>query len=68
MMATSSGVISGVYPRMHGGNCWAIHAYALRPGLSPHARGKLQRIVADVGFFGPIPACAGEPAKYWGVP
>ena len=45
---------------MRGGNALATDWRDRSAGLSPHARGKLNRIGRNDGCHGPIPACAGE--------
>ncbi len=52
-----------VYPRVRGGTVipWSIRT--LITGLSPRARGNLQRDSAQPGSKRSIPACAGEPDR-----
>ena len=55
-----------VYPRLRGGTRrGASHGLPL-PGLSPLARGNLERAAQCRGREGSIPACAGEPAHLHG--
>ena len=51
----------GAYPRMHGGTGSRIFCGNGDAGLSPHARGNLNRPGSTLNAGGPIPACTGEP-------
>ena len=51
------------YPRMRGGTVWDGFDASGSEGLSPHARGNLAHIFGKLVEVGPIPACAGEPAR-----
>ena len=50
-----------VYPRVHGGTRHVDTACATRRGLSPRARGNLQRRCFVLLWVRSIPACTGEP-------
>ncbi len=52
----------GVYPRMRGGTVSALRRRCAGGGLSPHARGHLDRHAFVGHQVGSIPACAGAPA------
>ena len=49
------------YPRLRGGTGGELLTRPLVVGLSPLARGNLQRVKVQDAILGPIPACAGEP-------
>ncbi len=49
------------YPRVRGGTALMPRPFPPPQGLSPRARGNPVSALAHLGFFGPIPACAGEP-------
>ncbi len=57
---SSTGSLSGAYPRRHGGNMRGHPIYAPLEGLSPQARGKPSNMVVTPGNSGPIPAGTGE--------
>ena len=53
--------IQTVYPRVRGGTSGRMMGMKSLGGLSPRARGNLNRNVQDGAPDGSIPACAGEP-------
>ena len=56
--------LTGVYPRIRGGNPTPSHSIRSSRGLSPHTRGKLLDSPMDVTFCGSIPAYAGETRRW----
>ncbi len=60
----SCGRGSRAYPRMRGGTYDRPGLVAVWLGLSPHARGNLSSLSVFHLWFGPIPACAGEPRTH----
>ena len=54
----------GVYPRMRGGTDVTRTRYPPAAGLSPHARGNPLTAHHPQGWWGSIPACAGEPLDH----
>ncbi len=52
------------YPRMRGGTAVLFLTNRRFWGPSPHARGNPSGRVRFRAFYGPIPACAGEPKKW----
>ena len=55
--------LAGVYPRGRGGTKIGIGKHSGGQGLSPRARGNLERIETAKQAFGSIPAGAGEPVS-----
>jgi len=51
-----------VYPRVRGGTMMRCAAASIARGLSPRARGNLERLRNIHRAQGSIPACAGEPS------
>ena len=57
-----------VYPRVYGGTrAWAI-SWSKVSGLSPRVRGNLIAVWASSACGGSIPACTGEPRRFWSRP
>ena len=56
-------VFAGAYPRVCGATINGPQINALSTGLSPRVRGNLRRAVFLDCDVGPIPACAGQPAR-----
>ncbi len=56
-------VLHRAYPRIRGGNDARHPAGRVVEGLSPHTRGKRKNNPRARGFWGPIPAYAGETAR-----
>ena len=52
---------STVYPRVCGGTAGCLRPSLLPQGLSPRVRGNQREAVGRSGWWGSIPACAGEP-------
>ncbi len=51
------------YPRLRGGTTSKSISDVAHWGLSPLARGNRDKLQSKKGLPGPIPACAGEPAR-----
>ncbi len=56
-------IIGWAYPRMRGGTVLGFLLFPRVLGLSPHARGNRSIVGVPEVFYGPIPACAGEPSQ-----
>ena len=50
-----------VYPRVCGATVWMAGPFCAVHGLSPRVRGNPFPFVCESGWFGSIPACAGQP-------
>ena len=59
---------ASVYPRVCGGTDYAAYAAAYVEGLSPRVRGNRARRQWSSGCSRSIPACAGEPTSFSGMP
>jgi len=57
------GTLERVYPRVCGGAARTGGRVRRRLGLSPRVRGSHYRYLLLGGYFGSIPACAGEPLR-----
>ena len=55
--------LNPVYPRVCGGTINRAHWVSAEKGLSPRVRGNQSMDCTEMGAYGSIPACAGEPGK-----
>ena len=62
-LAAGLSCATGVYPRLRGGTASRAESTITGWGLSPLARGNLLDVLARVGGWWSIPACAGEPGS-----